>query len=140
LVPVWRRGRKQLPTTESTEPELPPTHEEANERRKQPRISIDNAARLEILDEDHTSVCELDVSIADVSAGGARVLIKSGMLDDIPDELNSLCIHILAGPLAGVTDEVKRVYQLSSDSGIEMGIAWSAPTAEVCERVRQLAA
>ena len=127
-----------MTSTEAAESSLPARHEETSEHREEPRISIDCTARLEILDEDHTLLCELDVSIVDVSAGGARILIEAGMLDGVPDELSFLHLHIPAGPLAGVSDEVRRVYQLDSDSGIQMGITWSAPTAEVCERVRQL--
>jgi len=138
LLSVVRRGKKRMTSTEAAESSLLPTHEETSEHREEPRISIDCIARLEILDEDHTPICELDVAIVDVSAGGARILIEAGMLDGVPEELSFLHLHIPAGPLAGVSDEVKRVYQLASDSGIQMGIAWSAPTAEVCERVRQL--
>jgi hypothetical protein len=138
LLSVLSRGKKQMTSTEAAECSLIATHKETNEHRQEPRISIDCTARLEILDEDHKSICELDVSIVDVSAGGARILIEAGMLDGIPDELSFLHLHIPDGPLAGVSDEVQRVYQLASDSGIQMGIAWSASTAEVCERVRQL--
>lgn len=138
LLPVLRRGKKRMRSTEAAESSLLATHEETNEHREETRISIDCTARLEILDEDRTPVCELDVSIVDVSAGGARILIEAGMLDGIPEELSFLHLHISTGPLAGVSDEVRRVYQLTSDSGIQMGVAWSAPTAEVCERVRQL--
>jgi hypothetical protein len=134
---ILRHGKKRLTSTEAAEPALPATHEEANEHREEPRISMDCTAGLEILDENHTPVRKLDVSIVDVSAGGARIMIEAGMLDGIPDESSLLHLHIHTGPLAGVSDEVKRVYQLTSDSGIQMGIAWSDPTAEICERVRQ---
>lgn len=134
----WHRGKKQQPNAEAAKSSLLPIHDEANERREDPRINIDSTARLEVLDKDHTTVGELEVSIVDVSASGARILIEPGMLDDIPDELSFLRLHFGAGPLAGVSDEVKRVYHLVSESGVQMGIAWSAPAAEVCERVRQL--
>ena len=134
----WHRGKKQQPNAEAAKSSLLPIHDEANERREDPRINIDSTARLEVLDKDHMTVGELEVSIVDVSASGARILIEPGMLDDIPDELSFLRLHFGAGPLAGVSDEVKRVYHLASESGIQMGVAWSAPAAEVCERVRQL--
>ncbi len=140
LSSVLRYGKKRMTSTEAAGSSLPVKHEELDEHREEPRISMDCTARLEILDDDYTPVHTLDVSIVDVSAGGARIMIDAGMLDDITDELSLLHIHIQSGPLAGISDEVRRVYQLASDRGIQMGIAWSAPTAEVCERVRQLAA
>ena len=138
FISQWHRGKKQQPNAEAAKSSILPIHDEANERREDPRINIDSTARLEVLDKDHTTVGELEVSIVDVSASGARILIAPGMLGDNPDELSFLRLHFGAGPLAGVSDEVKRVYHLASESGVQMGIAWSAPAAEVCERVKQL--
>ena len=140
LASIWRRAKKKQATAEAAMFNQLAIHDEENERREEPRISIESDARLAILDEDHTPVCEIDASIVDISASGARILIEPGILDDISAKISFLRLHIPAGPLAGISDEVKRIYQLDSDSGVQMGNAWSAPTAEVCGRVRQLAA
>ncbi|MGB5644589.1 MAG: ABC transporter substrate-binding protein [Gammaproteobacteria bacterium] len=126
-----------IPGHPAAESDLSTGQDEANERREQPRISIDCAARLEILDQEQTILGELDVSMVDVSTRGARILIEAGGLDDIPDDWSLLRLDVTAGPLAGVSDEVKRIYQLATVSGIQLGVAWSGPTADVCERVRE---